>query len=56
MGRLTGAKIGANVADKIVELTAILTEDDGAEEASSVDEGEGCSSVDEVVDTSIDDT
>ncbi len=40
---------------KIGELTAIPTDDDGVEEANSVDE-EGCSSVDEVVVTSTDDT
>ena len=62
---LTRSKVDVGNADKIVEqigidktmeLTAIPTDDDEAEEASLVAEEEGCSLVDEVVDTSNDDT
>ena len=70
MGELTGAKIGANVANKIVvqmgtltihttveiDTLDVLTAVETAEEDDSVADDEGCSSVDEVVDTSIDDT
>lgn len=70
MGGLTSAKIGANVADKIVvqmgtltihtvvevDTLDVLTTIEIAEEDDSVADDEGYSSVDEVVDTSIDDT
>ncbi len=62
---LTGSEVDVDNADKIVEqigidkiveLTAIPTDDDGAKEARLVAKEEGCNSVGEVVDTSIDDT
>ena len=66
MGELTGAKIGANVVDKIVVQVGTLTIHTIAEvdildvltvvvEDNSVADDD-CNSVDEVVDTCIDDT
>ncbi len=64
MPKVDGNKIVEQIGVvKIGELTAIPTDDDGVEEANSIDEEgcnsideEGCSSVDEVVVTSTDDT
>ena len=65
VSELTGSEVDVGNADKIIEqigihkivkLTTIPIDDDEAEEASSIAEEEGCNSVDEVVDTSINGT
>ena len=61
VAELTGTKIGAInvIVDKIMELDGPLTihaEDDADEMVDSVVEEDVCNSVDEVLETSIDDT
>ncbi len=64
VSKLAGFEVDVDNADKIVEqagikiveLSVTLIGDDGAEEIGSIAKEEGCSLVDDVVDTSVSDT